>query len=328
MNDVLLDGLPGRTARVQGRECLFFSGYAYLGVQHVPAFKALVKEGIDKYGWLHPSSRISNTQIDLFAACEEKLSAITGCESTVLVSNGYTAGRMAVEQWPAGITNLQPSHPAIRTPNPVQPTGVYAVDAVDVLTSNVTNINQISNIPGLSALIIDDSHGMGLTGTDGRGAGSYTQRQAGTSYMFTYSLSKALGINAGAISCTRQQTAALRAMPAYTASTPPSPALLYAFLKGQDIYQQQLALLKQNIQYLRQLLSGLQGIKNHPDLPVFVLPANANEVLLFNRNIIISSFAYPDPQGQRIRRIVVNALHTNNDLEYLAGCVREGVGEG
>jgi 8-amino-7-oxononanoate synthase len=328
MNDVLLDGLPGRTARVQGREYLFFSGYAYLGVQHVPAFKALVKEGIDKYGWLHPSSRISNTQIDLFAACEEKLSAITGCESTVLVSNGYTAGRMAVEQWPAGITNLQPSHPAIRTPNPPQPTGVYAVDAVDVLASNVTNINQISNIPGLSALIIDDSHGMGLTGTDGRGAGSYTNKQAGTSYMFTYSLSKALGINAGAISCTRQQAAALRAMPVYTASTPPSPALLYAFLKGQDIYQQQLALLKQNIQYLRQLLSGLPGISNHPDLPVFVLPANTDEALLFNRNIIISSFAYPDPQGQRIRRIVVNALHTNNDLEYLAGCVREGVGEG
>jgi 7-keto-8-aminopelargonate synthetase-like enzyme len=63
MNFYAFDATPGRTALIKGKEYLFFSGYSYLGMQQVPEFAALVKEGIDKYGWLFPSSRISNTRL-------------------------------------------------------------------------------------------------------------------------------------------------------------------------------------------------------------------------------------------------------------------------
>ncbi|MEJ7675536.1 MAG: hypothetical protein WKF59_23235 [Chitinophagaceae bacterium] len=62
-------------------------------MNHVKKFKDLVKEGIDKYGILFPSSRISNTRLKLFEKFENRLSKITGMEDTVSFSSGYLAGK-------------------------------------------------------------------------------------------------------------------------------------------------------------------------------------------------------------------------------------------
>ena len=71
MSRFLLNATPGRTAVVNQQEYLFFSGYAYLGMHQVHAFIELIKEGIDTYGPLFPSSRISNTQLRLYETAEE-----------------------------------------------------------------------------------------------------------------------------------------------------------------------------------------------------------------------------------------------------------------
>src|SRR5947199_10832782 len=99
MQSLLFNQTPGRTAIVNGEEYLFFSGYSYLGMQHMPEFIALIKEGIDKYGWLFPSSRISNTQLKLYEECEALLSSVTGAEDTVLVSSVFTSVKMASAKW-------------------------------------------------------------------------------------------------------------------------------------------------------------------------------------------------------------------------------------
>jgi len=312
------DRLPGRTAHIQGKEYLFFSGYAYLGLQYVNEFKELVKDGIDKYGWLFPSSRISNTRIALFEECEQLLASITGCEDTVLVSTGYTAGRLATELFKDDIVNLRPSHPAIKRNNALNSHGVYAVDAIDILTSSVTDTNAVNNTAGLKTLVIDDSHGVGLTGNNGEGASGYTKREPGVDYIYTYSLSKAWGINAGAISCTRQYSDKYRHFPDYTGATAPSPALIYAFTKGQHIYDEQRQKLKENVTYFQHAIAGLPGVLHDARLPIFVLPSATDENQLGAENIIISSFAYPDPTGPKIQRVVLNALHTKEDLDRLA----------
>jgi 7-keto-8-aminopelargonate synthetase-like enzyme len=109
-----LSNNPGRTAIVNGKEHLFFSGYSYLGMNHVPGFVELVKEGIDKYGFLFPSSRISNTQLDLFNEFEAKLSAITGMEATVCFSSGFLAGRAVADMYQGEDYTCAPqTHPAI-----------------------------------------------------------------------------------------------------------------------------------------------------------------------------------------------------------------------
>lgn len=98
-------------------------------------------------------------------------------------------------------------------------------------------------------------------------------------------------------------------------------ALLHAFLHGQHLYQQQREKLKSNINYFQSLIKNITGICYHPEILIFILPGNIDEEKLFQKNILISSFAYPDPSGRILNRIVLNALHTKDDLEYLAECL-------
>jgi 8-amino-7-oxononanoate synthase len=313
---------PGRTAMADEQEMLFFSGYAYLGMHQVSAFTQLVKEGIDRYGWIFPSSRISNTQLRLFAQAEKLLSSITGSEATVLVSSGFTAGQLATELWQNNLVNLQPSHPAVQRNNvqlPGVPPVVVALDAVDTLTASITNITALlaTNTPP-KICIIDDSHGIGLIGPNGQGIAAYTQTITNTQLVYSYSMSKAWQVNAGAISCSATVADAIKKLPAYAAATLPSPALLHAFVHGQDVYAMQREKLRQLIAYFHALVADIPGLLVHKELPVIILPHTFPVHELHNKGIIISSFAYPDASGTIFNRVVINALHTKDDLDYLS----------
>jgi hypothetical protein len=115
-----LENIPGRTCVVEGEEFLFFSGYAYLGMNHVKKFTDLIKEGIDKYGILFPSSRISNTRLKLYKKFEDRLSEITGMEDTVSFSSGYLAGSTISEILSShkNIFVAAGTHPAINIETP------------------------------------------------------------------------------------------------------------------------------------------------------------------------------------------------------------------
>lgn len=324
MNSFAIHNSPRRTAIADGKEFLFFSGYSYLGMQHVPEFIALVKEGMEKYGWLFPSSRISNTQLELFSACEALLSAITGMEDTVLVPSGFLAGQLATEKWKHELINLSPSHPAIQRTGEekiITDKKVYACDSVDVLHATVTDFSFISSTEE-NIYIVDDSHGIGLLGENGEGISSRISANDLKNCVLTYSLSKAFHINGGAVSCTKSLADELRHMAVYTASTAPSPALLYAWLHGQNLYALQREKLKKNIALFRMLTRNLP-LLSHEELPVFILQQNADENVLKDWGVIISSFAYPNPKSEKIQRVVVNSLHTKEDLNYLTGCLEK-----
>ena len=71
------------------------------------------------------------------------------------------------------------------------------------------------------------------------------------------------------------------------------------------------------------MIKDLDQIHFSRELPVFILPEAIDEQKLLQKGIIISSFAYPDPKGKKIQRIVLSALHTKDDLEILAENLRE-----
>ena len=114
-----LENKPGRITTLNAQEYLFFSGYSYLGMGHTPEFIELIKEGIDKFGILFPSSRISNTQIDIYSQFEESLSLITGQEKTVSFSSGYLAGKAVAELFIKGKEAyiLENTHPVLKSNN-------------------------------------------------------------------------------------------------------------------------------------------------------------------------------------------------------------------
>jgi len=267
-----LNQTPGRTAFVDKKEYMFFSGYAYLGMNHHPEFINLVKEGMDLYGPLFPSSRISNTALELYNETEQLLTKRTQLTDTVLLPSGFTAGRAAVEWINNGSSLVKPQifhspscHPAIRIGNNATLTfnewakktvsyinstdfdniPVILSDSLNQLTAELYDFSFLKEIDKPIICIIDDSHGIGLIGSNGAGISAYLPKKENIEYIISYSLSKALNIPAGAVSCSSKPRAnAIRSSHWYTAVTPPSPALLYAFGKSAPIYQNQLTQLK------------------------------------------------------------------------------------
>ena len=220
---------PGRTAFVNEKELLFFSGYSYLGMNHEPAFIGLLQQGIEMYGAIFPSSRISNTALDLYEKTESQLSSITQISNTVLLPSGFTAGKASIETIIEGSKIFQAPfcHPAIRigtnsnlsfsnwasetvrniNNNVYGTPPVLLSDSVNQLTAEVYDFSFLNEIQQNIICIIDDSHGIGLIGNNGAGVSSNLPRKENIEYIITYSLSKALNIQAGAISCTNKNTA-------------------------------------------------------------------------------------------------------------------------
>ncbi len=328
---------PGRTAIVNEKELLFFSGYSYLGMNHEPAFISLLNEGIEMYGAIFPSSRISNTALDLYEKTECQLSRLTQITNTVLLPSGFTAGKAAIETIIEGskIFHAPICHPAIRlgtnsnlsfsnwasetvrtiNNNTYSTPPVLLSDSLNQLTAEVYDFSFLNEIQQNIICIIDDSHGIGLIGNNGAGVSSNLPRKENIEYIITYSLSKALNIQAGAISCTNKNTAEkIRKSSWYTAVTPPSPSMLFAFCNAASIYQQQREKLNNLQKEFQKLIVNKKEIRFHSELPVFILPEEMDENYFSNNNIIISSFGYPDPSGKKINRAVLNALHTQEDL--------------
>lgn len=344
-----LKNTPGRTCIVDGKEFLFFSGYSYLGMNHVKEFTDLVKEGIDKYGILFPSSRISNTRLNLYEKFESRLSKITGMEDTVSFSSGFLAGKTIADILSSykNILVAPGTHPAINiaTTTKINPADfsdwknevpyfinsseedkfVLLADSVDILKATVHNFSFLKNIDSSKKIIflIDDSHGIGILGENGEGITADLPQQKNIEYIICYSLSKAFNIEGGAVSCSKSWAGKLRQHSNYTGSTASSPAFIYAFMRSKKLYSDQRRKLIKNINFFKKNFPATLTKHDSP-LPIFICknvmlptgPSNAEEVFL-QEGIIISSFGYPDPSSEKINRIVVNALHTKKDLRKL-----------
>ena len=344
---MFLDTIPGRKCVIDGKEFLFFSGYSYLGMNHVKKFTDLVKEGIDKYGILFPSSRISNTRLGLYEKFEKQLSKLTGMEDTVSFSSGFLAGKTisSILSSYKKIFVAPVTHPAINN-KPNEKTGtttfndwkneipflinssdktefVLLADSVDILKAQVHNFSFVKNIHPSKKIIflIDDSHGIGILGKNGEGIISQLPKRDNIEYIICYSISKAFNIEGGAVSCSKARAEKLRQHPNYTGSTAVNPSLVYAFLQSKKLYSSQRNKLLKNISYLKKHMPAFISKHDH-DLPMFVCENEDAEELLHEKGIIISSFGYPDPSSKKINRVVINALHTKKDIKKLCSALQ------
>ncbi len=336
-----LDTTPGRTCLINDKEFLFFSGYSYLGMNHIKDFTDLVKQGIDKYGVLFPSSRISNTQLKLYEEFENSLSQMTGLPQTVSFSSGFLAGQSIANILSTykNIFVAPNTHPAIKITsdqdnntsfdewksnvvnkinNTEKKEFVLAADSVNIMQGLINDFSFLKKIKSDRKIIvlIDDSHGISILGKNGEGIISQLPAQNNIEYIISYSLSKAFNIEGGAVSCSKYFADILQLHPNYTASTAINPALAFAFINAKDQYTIQRKKLWNNIEYINKNLPHILLDKNQFALPIFIARQNSAETF-FENNIIISSFNYPSPQSDKIDRAIVTALHTKSDLEKL-----------
>jgi 8-amino-7-oxononanoate synthase len=334
------DHTPGRTVTLEGRNCLFFSGFAYLGLHQLPAFKSLLMQGIEQYGTVFPSSRAGNLRLSIYEEIEHALTVLLHQQAATVFSSGYLASQAAVHYGAAcGQLLYAPgTHPALWYQQPelpqmsreewaahtiekinAQPDHSFVIvsDTVNPLTSTIHSFHWLEELHRKVLVIADDSHGIGILGPSGEGCIHFLPQTAHVRYLLTASLAKAYSVQGGVVAGHAADIIAVKKLPFFAGSTPMMPANAYAWLHADTLIEKMRRSLQQNIAYLLHLTAG-SAIPNPHGLPMFVLPTGDQLVqYLLDRDVIISSFPYPHPDSPVVNRAVLSALHLQEDITTL-----------
>lgn len=334
------DHTPGRTVVQGGRTCLFFSGFAYLGLHQLPAFKTLLIQGIEQYGTVFPSSRAGNLRLSLYEEIEHALCTLLHQQAATVFSSGYLASQAAVQYGASrGELLYAPgTHPSLWHQTPALPLisredwinetiekvnthpdnhFVIVTDTVNPLTSTIHSFHWLESLQRKVLVIADDSHGIGILGPAGEGSIHFLPVLPPVRYLLTASLAKAYSVQGGVVAGHAADIMALKKQPLHVGSTPMMPANAYAWLHAGELIQKMRRLLQQNIAWLLRLTAG-STIHNPHGLPMFILPTGDDLVhYLLERDVIISSFPYPQPHSPVVNRAVISALHLQEDMTTL-----------
>lgn len=90
------DNVSGSTTTVNGRECINFSAYNYLGMSGDPTVSAAAKEAIDVYGTSVSASRIASGERPFHLELESELADLIGTEDAVVYIGGHTANMTTI----------------------------------------------------------------------------------------------------------------------------------------------------------------------------------------------------------------------------------------
>lgn len=322
---------------------MYFSGTSYLGLAQLPEFKELIKEGIDKVGTHFGGSRLSNIQIAVFEEAENKLAECCGAESALLLSSGSQAGYMVaqIKTKSSHVSAIPGTHSALwshflsdmdsednfwkrDTPNSKGEMVILSntVDSLFCQPSPLADIKLKSDQTD-SLVIADDSHGIGILGEDGRGLFRKWQSELRGELIFMGSLGKGMGLPAGFILGSEVVIEAIKSSRTFGGSSPPNPAFLYAWLNGEQLYRQQWERLRANINQFTSSIRNLDHFDFIEGYPVFHIKNEGLDDIFLKNGIVISSFHYPGPQDPKVSRIVLNALHSREDIEQLLFFIRE-----
>ncbi len=321
---------------------MFFSGTAYLGMNSNPEFTRLMEEGMRIYGSNYGSSRSGNFTIPVYEEAETAMAKHFKADAALTVSSGFMAAQLVVRYFEDKATFIYAPdcHPALFRNQADAIAGDYRnwvnalpellqqlpdenvvilTNSIDPLKVNSYDFSWISQVPVNKkiTLIIDDSHGLGILGKAGEGVSGLLPEDHSVDIIIVSSLAKAMGMSGGVILTKSSLLSALRTSPFFTAASPMAPAFLYAYLHADELYQKERITLFANIDQLQQGIFSHTSLRSIPHYPVIYSSDNYLASNLYKQQVLISSFAYPGPEDDKITRIIVSSRHTEDDINFL-----------
>jgi len=345
-----LNGPLGRQVQVEGRNYLYFGGTAYLGMPVDPDFLCLYQEGLGRFGINNGTSRNNNIQLGIYDEAESAAATRFGAADSLILSSGYLAAQLCVRALSsAGQLEYAPGcHPAVWLENADVPAGSFTswaegfvarVNASSrqdwIMVSNSMNnllpeIYDFSFLKRISTdkrilLLVDDSHGIGILD---QASGVYRGLKAlfasenpNIEVMVVASMAKALGIDAGLILGTQARISACRRTNEFVGASPPAAAALYAFIQGERLYEKAYAKLKTLQEQMHVALSDREDFCYVPGFPVYLSRDQDLGTRLMEKDMLISSFPYPDQDGPALNRIILCSWHREEDLKTLVNAL-------
>ncbi len=364
-----LDSPQAARVRMEGRgEVIILSSNNYLGLSNEPAVVRAGKEALDRFGAGTASVRFICGTFTIHRELEAACARLVGTPTSLSFVSAWNAN----ESVPATLLGEQDivisdqvNHAsiidAVRLAKAITKcqSAVYRhADLADldaklaaardrrvkmVITDGVFSMEgAIAPLPDLlqlcrkheAVLVVDDSHGTGVLGQNGRGTAEHLG-VAGEVDIITSTLGKALGGAAGgfvAASAAVCDYLTQRARPQlFSNALPPTVAAsALASIEYLEAHPERVATLRDNAQYFREQLLGL-GFKplpgETPIIPV-ILGETAAAIrmsdLLLAEGVFVTGFGYPVvPQGQARVRCQISAAHTRADLDQALAAFRK-----
>ncbi|MDO9596684.1 MAG: 8-amino-7-oxononanoate synthase [Azoarcus sp.] len=344
-------------ARIDGRDLLAFCSNDYLGLASEPALAAALAEGAARWGSGAGASHLVSGHYEVQQQLEARLAAFVGCERALYFSTGYMANsgvipalvgrgdavfadrlnhaslvdgmllsRASMHRYPhLDLTALERMLVASTAPRKL-----IVTDAVFSMDGDLAPLAELLALAERfdAWLLIDDAHGFGVLGPQGRGAvaeagiASWRLIQIGT-------LGKAAGVSgafatgqADVIEWLMQKTRT------YIFTTGAPPALAHALLASLaliehgDDRRERLAHLIDRLQTRLRLQRWTLLPSRTPIQPVQVgdnAEALALARALWNDGLWVPAIRPPTvPVGTARLRISLTAAHTEADVDRLA----------
>lgn len=329
---------------IEGSTYLYFGGTAYLGIPQDQDFINLYIEGIKKFGLNNGTSRTNNIQLGIYDDAEKVAAARYGAEAALITSSGYLAAQLTVKALDrlGKVIYAPTAHPSLwlaenQTRNLI-PFKAWERETIErinaseektwVLISNSMNnlIPEIYNFDFVKEisrdkniiLVVDDSHGIGVN-NNGMGAIINLPKQENIENVVLASMAKALGVDAGIVLASNKIIHLLKNTNTFIGASPSTAAGLYAFMHAEEIYSKALNKLKENMLMFETALD--LSWKYEWGFPVYLLgDVNFSQHLL-QKQVLISSFPYPNPTDETLNRIVLSAWHEKEDIEKLIAAI-------
>ena len=342
----LTGGLGPKITR-NGQRYLYFGGTAYLGIPQNKSFLGHYLDGIHTFGLNNGTSRSNNVQLGIYDDAEKAAAQRHGAEAALIASSGYLAAQLAVHHFASWgqVVYAPHTHPALWTagnPHVSGSFGYWSRHVVELINKSKANrwvliSNSINNLfpesydfsflqgidPGKEImLIVDDSHGIGVLG-QGLGCFPGLPQLPFVHVVVVASMAKALGVDAGLVLSSAAIIRQLKKTPVFSGASPPAAAGLYAFMQAEEIYQAEVLKLQSLCRYFSAGLGASKAEFAAMDgFPVYLSEDQQLASSLLQQKVLISSFPYPDQDGELLNRIVLSSWHQEKDLDILLKLMR------
>lgn len=350
---------------IAGREYLSFCSNDYLSLASHPALIAAVCEGAQQYGVGAGASHLISGHFSPHQALEQALAGFTGFPRALLFSTGYMANAGVVtalldrndaifaDKFNHASLNdaAQLSHARfIRYPHCnllLLEQRLAASQARRKLVISDAVFSMDGDIAPATALLalcekydawllLDDAHGFGVLGQQGRGVLSHFNIHPNPRIIYMATLGKAAGVSGAFVAAQAEIIETLiQHARSYIYTTAAPPLLSHALLKSLELIEGETWRREQLTKLIARLKSELQSqpmrwqlLPSATPIQPLVIggnePAMAVSAALRERGILVPAIRPPTvPQGTARLRISLSAAHSEEDVMRLAAALRE-----
>ena len=342
---------------IDGKDVVTISSNNYLGLAKDPRVIAAGRAAIEKFGIGCTGSRFLNGTLSLHRTLEKNISNFLGREDSIVMSTGFQANQGTIAcllgKQDVAFSDRE-NHASIYEGCAIAPgkTLRYRHNDMDhlehllqknsqvrgklIITDSVFSMSgDVANLPEIvklaknhgASLLVDEAHGMGVLGDNGRGACEYFDVEKDVD-IYVGTFSKSLGSIGGFVSTKKHIAEYIRHKASafiFTAALP--PASVAGVIEGLDILasdSKRRKLLQKNTAFIKRAFFEMGIQVNNNQVPIVPIQIGDEALTLYMNRLLFDDGIFAGvavspvvPPLKAMIRTSYTSAHTKEDLDKI-----------